>query len=472
MANTGTKRLLSRLTPLAVPHNMQVDCRRPAQAEGYDGDQPVRDEVEILPGGETGPGPGRSGWKDTLRNLRTFTSMKNPVFRLYFGSMVCQMAAMNMQLIARSLLVYRLTGSAAILGSIAVANALPMLFLSLFGGIIADRVQKKYVVLIGHLVSAAVSLGIALALTVGYLSAEHEGSWWILIAASAFQGAVMGLIMPSREAIIREIVTAEQLLNAISLNMMGMNALRLFAPALTGFLIDAFDFKAVYYAMTGTYIVAGLFVAALPPTSKIASRGSSALAGIKEGFRYLRRETTVLFILAFVLVSIVLSQPYMLLMPIFCDDILKVGATGMGILLSVSGGGAVIGSLTLASLPNKKRGIMMIASSLLMSLALVGFSFSGSWSVSLVVIVFVGLGQTGQMTLAGTLIQYYVDPTYLGRVMSILMMQFGLISFSTFAAGLLAEAVGVQWSVGGFAIGLGILAVAVLLLIPRLRKLD
>jgi len=88
------------------------------------------------------------------------------------------MAAMNMQMIARSLLIYRKTGSAAILGSMAVANVVPMLFLSLFGGIIADRVQKKYVVLIGHLNSAVVSLGIALALTTGYLSVEHAGSWW------------------------------------------------------------------------------------------------------------------------------------------------------------------------------------------------------------------------------------------------------------------------------------------------------
>jgi len=159
-------------------------------------------------------------------------------------------------------------------------------------------------------------------------------------------------------------------------------------------------------------------------------------------------------------------------MPIFCDGILKVGATGMGILMSVSGAGAVVGSLVLASLPNRRRGLMLIGSSLLLSLALTAFSFSSSWNASLALIVFVGLGQSGQMTLAGTLIQYYVDPAYLGRVMSILMMQFGLISFSTFAAGLLAEAVGVQWAVGGFAMGLILLSVLVLGFVPRLRNLD
>ena len=411
------------------------------------------------------------GWRNSLRNLRTFSSLKNPVYRLYYGALLSQMAAMNMQMIARSLLIYRITGSAAILGSMAVANAVPMLFLSLFGGVIADRVQKKYVVLIGHLSSAAVSLGIAIALTMGYLSVEHSGSWWVLIAASAFQGAIMGLIMPSREAIIREIVNAEQLLNAVSLNTMGMNAMRLFSPALTGILIDALGFQAVYYTMTGLYLIAVVFMIFLPRTSR-TSTGGSTIDGIKEGFRYIRHQTTILFVLGFLLLGIVLSMPYTLLMPIFCDDILKVGATGMGILMSVSGIGAVVGSLTLASLPNKKRGFMMLGSSLLLSFALVGFSFSNSWNISLALIVFVGLGQAGQMTLAGTLIQYYVDPEYLGRVMSILMMQFGLISFGTFAAGLLAEAVGVQWAVGGFAMGLTFLSILALTFISHIRNLE
>ncbi len=421
---------------------------------------------------DTGLEMGGGGWWNSLRNLKTFSSFKNPVYRLYYGSMSCQMAAMSMQMIARSLLVYRLTKSAAILGAMGLANALPMLFLSLFGGVLADRVQKKYVVLIGHMGSAMVSLGIALALTVGYLSVENAGSWWILIAASAFQGAIMGLIMPSREAIIREIVTTEQLLNAVSLSAMGMNAFRLFAPALTGILIDSFDFKAVYYTMTGMYLMAAVFMVFLPRTSRIAVDAGSPLEGIKAGFQYLRHETTMLFVLGFVLFAIVLSMPYTLLMPIFADDILKVGATGMGILMSVSGIGAVVGSLALASLPNKKRGLMLLGSSLLLSLTLIGFSFSDSWNMSLTSIVFVGLGQTGVMTLAGTLIQYYVDPKYLGRVMSILMMQFGLISFGTFGAGLLAEVVGVQWAVGGFAMVLVLLSVLALAFVPRLRNLE
>ncbi|MBA7637305.1 Enterobactin exporter EntS [subsurface metagenome] len=382
------------------------------------------------------------------------------------------MAAMNMQMMARSLLIYRLTGSAAILGAISFAHAVPTLSLSLFGGVIADRVQKKYVMLIGQTGSAVVALGTALALTLGYLSAERAGSWWILVVASVLQGIVMALMMPSRQAILPEIVGEEQLLNAISLNMLGMNGLRLFAPALTGFLIDAFDFEAVYYGMTGMYLMAVVFIGFLPLTSTITIRGRGALADIKEGLNYLRHETTIVLILVLTLVVVLLSMPYMMLMPVFADDILKVGATGMGVLMSVSGIGAIIGSFVLASLPNRKRGLMFLASCVILSLALVGFSFSNSWPLSLALIVFVGLGSTGRMTLSNNLIQYYVEDEYRGRVMSVYMMEFGLTSFGTFAAGVMAEAIGVQWAVGGFALVLVFLSILAIVFVPRIRKLD
>jgi len=408
----------------------------------------------------------------SLRNLKTFSSFKNPVFRLYFGGMVGMMAGMNMQQLVGALLIYRITGSAAILGVLSLASAIPMLFLSLFGGVIADRVQKKYVMLIGVAGSALVSLGVALALAQGYLSAEHAGSWWILFVAGVFNGTIFGLMLPSRQAILREIVGEEELMNAVSLGMLEMSALRLLAPAATGFLIDAFDFAAVYYVMTGLYLVSTIFLALLPHTSTIALGGRGTLIDIKEGLQYIRHETVILFILLFTLVAVVLSMPYQMLLPIFTEDILKVGARGMGIIMSVAGIGAILGSLFLASLPNKKRGLMLLVSSLILGIALTGFSFSSSWVLSLCLIAVVGLGQTGRMALANTLLQYHSTDEYRGRVMSIMMMEFGMSSFATFGAALLTEAIGVQWAVGGFAIVLILLSVLALVFVPRLRRLD
>jgi len=413
----------------------------------------------------------------SLRNLRTFSSFKNPVYRLYFGGMMGEMAAMNVQMLARSLLIFRLTNSPAILGAMSLAFAIPMLSLALFGGVIADRVQKKYVLLFGQAASAVLSLGVALALALGYLSPEKTGSWWILVVSAVFQGAIMALVMPSRQAILPEIVGGEQLMNAISLSSMGTSILRLFAPALSGFLIDALGFEAVYYTTTGLYLVAVAFITLLPRTSTTTIRGRGALTGMKEGINYLRRETTLLFILGFTLIMTVLSMPYQQMLPIFTDTILKVdnlpvGASGMGVLMSVSGAGSMVGSFVLASLPNKKRGLMLLISSTFLGVALASFAFSTLWPLSLSLVVFVGLGQMGQMTLSNTLLQYYVNEEYLGRVMSILMMQFGLMSLGTFVAGLLAEAMGVQWAVGGFATLLAFLSILALVFLRRVRNLD
>ena len=426
---------------------------------------------------EVGTQPGMGGGGRgavSLRNLKTFSSFKNPVYRLYYGGMLGQMASMNMQMVAGSMLLWKLTNSAAILGAMSFAGSIPMLTLSLFGGVIADRVEKKYVLLFGQLAFALISLGIALALTFGYLSPDRPGSWWILVVSSILQGAVMGLAMPSRQAIINDIVSGEELMNAISLNFMGMNTLQLLAPALAGFLVDAFDFKAVYFTMTGLYLIAVVFFIFMPliGVRDAGKDRGSALVNIKEGFKYVGRQKTIRILLILSFIAVVLSMPYGMLMPVFADTVLKVGTRGMGILMSVSGIGAIVGSITLASLPNKKRGIMLLAGGIFLGIALTAFAFSNLWTLSLVLIAFVGLGGTVRMSLTNTLIQYYVEDEYRGRVMSLFMMQFGLSSFGTFVAGLVAEAYGAQWAVGSFAMVLIVLSIGALIILPQIRKLD
>ena len=403
---------------------------------------------------------------------RTFSSFKNPIYRIFYGGMLGQMAAMNMQQVVGSLLVYRVTGSAAILGAMSFAGAVPMILLSFFGGVMADRFDKKKILILGQSGFAFASVMVAISLTIGYLSVDHAGSWWVLVVSSALQGAMMGLTMPSRQAMIPVIVSGEQLMNAISLNTMGMNALQIFAPALAGFLVEWFDFEAVYYVMTAMYILSVTFFFFLPTARNISNVKMRAMDGIINGIKYVRHAPNILLVLLLSMVIVLLAMPYNNLMPIFVDDVLKVGAGGMGILMSVSGIGALVGSIVLASMPNKKRGIMYALSGTILGLALTGFAFSTVWALSIGLIIIVGLGQTMRMTLSSTLIQSYVDEGYMGRVMALFMMQFGFTSFSTFLAGVLAEGIGVQWAVGSFAILLTVLSILVIVFVPRIRKLD
>ncbi len=433
-----------------------------------------------------GMGRGGGGAPLSLKNLRTFSSFKNSVFRLYYGAMMGQMAAMNMQMFARSLLIFRLTDSATALGVMAMANAVPMLFFSLFGGVMAERVQKKYVLLWGQAASAVVALAVAVSLSLGFMSVENSNSWWILIGASLVQGTIMGLMMPSRQAIIADIVGGEQLMNAVALNTLGMNSLRLMAPALAGFLVDFFGigdgiggFASVYYVMTGMYIVAVGFILLMPKVGTISLQGRGALADVIDGFKYVRRDPTILVLLLITLLTVLFSMSYMFLLPVFTEDVWEVSASSLGFLISTSGIGAMAGSILLASLPNKKRGLILMVGALILGAALMAFSFAPTYEIALVTIVFVGLGQTARMTLGNTLLQYYVQEEYRGRVMSMMMMEFGLTSFIVGITGWLVDVIGtrggydgVQWVVGGLAFILVLLSVYVIAFVPRIRNLD
>ncbi len=438
---------------------------------GHDGGAPPRAM------GQGGVG-GYRGGPVSFRNLTTFTSFKYPAFRLFYGAVVGQMAAMNMQMVARALLVYELTGSGFALSVMALGNAAPMLFFSLFGGVIADRVEKKYVLLLGQAASAVVSLMVAIMLMTGLMSEERSGSWLLLVVAALMQGTIMGLMMPSRQAMIAEIVGQEELMNAVALNTFGMNAMRLLAPVPVGFIIVFMGYDAVYFVMTAMYLIAVIFIMLMPKAGVVSLRGRGAMRDVVDGLKYVRGERTILMVLGVIFVVTLLSMPYMMLLPALTEDVLGMDERGYGFLLMVSGIGAMLGSIVLASMPNKKRGLMLILGSLLLGVALVGMFFSASWlpgyalPLAFGFIFFVGIGQTARMTLGNTLLQYYVQDEYRGRVMSLMMMEFGLTSFGVVFAGIMTDVIGVQWAVGGMAILLIVFSVYAVLFMPRIRRLD
>ena len=223
--------------------------------------------------------------------------------------------------------------------------------------------------------------------------------------------------------------------------------------------------------MTGLYVMATLLILSLPRTGTISLRGG-AWGDLKDGLRYIRANTILLALLLLTLVTVRLSMPYMFLLPIFTEEILDVGAQGLGALVSVSGLGAVIGSLVIASLGNRNRGRLLIFSALMLGVGLIGFSISTWYLVSLLFIIPVGLGNAGRMALSNTLLQSYVEKEYRGRVMSIYMMEFGLTSFATFGASILTEFTGVQWAVGGLAGMLVLVTLYYIAFVPTMRRLD
>jgi len=424
-----------------------------------------------IDGGLEGKGNGRG--KFSLRGLKTFESFKVSIFRIYYGSMLGQWVSMSMQMMARSLLVYRITGSGAILGVMALAQAVPQLLIGLLGGAIADRIQKKYIIVVSQTFTGVISLSVALTVSTGYLGEENPGSWWVLLVTAVGQGIVMGFMMPARMAIIPEIVGEERVMNAVSLTMMAQTVFRLIGPALAGFLIDAYSFASVYFIITGMFAVSTVFAIFLPLTGRTRARErGNPLKDMVEGLRYIRRETVFALIVLFGMCHMISGMPYMQLLPIFTEDILKVGASGMGLLMTVSGTGALVGSLILASMPNKKRGLLLLFSGIVMSAPLIVFSFSGWWYLSLLMMPLIGMGPTMHGALTGTLIQYYADPDYRGRMQSFVTMGSGLASLGTFIAGVLSDSIGVQWSVGAMAIFLTIVTILYFIFAHQITRLE
>jgi MFS family permease len=402
---------------------------------------------------------------------RMSKSLQSPVYRIYYLAVLGQSAGMVVGQVAGPLLIFRLTGSSVLLGAMSLTVSVPLIVMSLLGGVIADRVSKKQIVFACLMGFAAVSLIIALCLDTGLLSRERSGSWWIMLVSSFIQGCLMGMMMPAFQSIIPEIIDKKLVMNAATLNTLGMNVLGLVVPVVTGVVIDHLDFEWAYYFAAGLYALGAVFLLFLPKTGRMGASGGKMASEIKNGFTYIGQSPLVLMLLLFTLAMVVLSMPYQQLLPLFTDNILHVGATGLGLLMSVCGAGALAGSLILAVLPNTRRGLLLLLSGLSVGVALLVFAFSAIWGLSIAMMVFVGLGQTFRNTISNALLLTHTTAAYLGRVMALLNVQWGVMAFGTFFAGVLADIVSVQWVIGSLSILL-VLVTALFLVFNRgIRRL-
>ena len=383
---------------------------------------------------------------------------------------------MNTQMFIAGYLVFELTGSFAYLGAIAIAQGLPMLFLAPIGGVLADAVrQKKYVVQVGQLLNGLNTLLVAFWILSGLIVVEH------LVFAAVIQGLVSALQMPSRQALTPEVVGLERLTNALALSTAGMNFNRLVMPGLAGWGLAAINpnegiggSEYVYLAMGGLFIAAVFFMFRVPTQPMPAARSrtaGAAIADLRDGFAYVQRTPAVKILLVSNLLIVSASMPYFMLLPGFVENVLGASKGELGFLISVQGVGSLTGSLLIASMPARGRGRMMLYSSLLLGVALICFAASTHFWLTSAVLIVVGLGQAGRMSLSNVLVQSYSAAEYRGRVMSVYMMEFGLTMIGTFVVGLLAVWIGPQWAIGGTAAWL-VVMIGYLLLRTDLPNLD
>ncbi len=355
-----------------------------------------------------------------------------------------------MQTVAESWLVYRLTGSTLLLGTVGFASQIPVFIMAPIGGIIADR-KNRHRIVIATQCSAMILAGILATLTL-----THRVHVWHVIVLAACLGVVNAFDIPARQAFLIDMVGREDLMNAIALNSSMFNGARIIGPAIAGILVASIGEGWCFAANSISYIavIAGLLMMHVEHPAKLVGAGSP-LENILEGFRFARNTGPIRAILLLLGLISFVGVPYAVLMPVFADQILHGGARGLGLLMGATGVGALLGAASLAARVGLKglgRLIGLCAGGFGISLIL--FSFSRIFWLSMVLLVPVGFFIMVQMASSNTLIQSMVPDRLRGRILAVYSMMFmGMAPFGSLSAGAVAHHIGAPWTVavGGFA---------------------
>ncbi len=410
-----------------------------------------------------------------------FNFMSKTITPLYFKGylylwigMVAVGIATMMQMTARGYLAYELTNSASKLTYVNVAFAFPMLSLSLFGGALSDRLDKQKIIQTGQFAAAF------LAFVISALIFSDHINWLHLLTVSFIQGGIWAFMVPSRHSFIADLVPDKNLNSAIALNSAGFNVSNLIAPAVAG-LIYGLSGPAVVYSIIGGLALMGVFftfiikpemriIDEIPNTNK--SEKKEIFAEIKIGLTYIYNEKLLFSLLIASLIFSLLAEPFRFLLPIFVKDIYLKGPEAMGLLTTLMGLGSVIASVIIAGIDANKRGLIWIIGGFITAGSLLTLAISDSYVISMVVMIFMGASDSIRRTLSMSIMMEKTRPDLRGRIMSIYMLNWGLIPLGALPAGIVADIIGAQSTIGILSILLVISSVVVLITQKELRNVN
>jgi MFS family permease len=352
----------------------------------------------------------RPGWRwpDGLR------SMRHRNFRLFFFGQLISVIGSWMQSTAQQWLVYRLTGSQFSLGLVTFASFIPVLLLSLFMGVVVDRLSRR------RLLIWTQSWFLVLAAVLAVLTYSGLVQYWHVILLASLLGLGNALDMPARQAFFADLVEREDLFNAIALNSSVFNGARIIGPAIGGLVIAASGESAAFAlnALSFLAVIVGLLLMRLPPPPP-PPRPGTGFRELKEGIAYLYGNRAVLGLVLMIALLSVVGYPYAVLLPVVARDVLHIGARGFGLLVSAQGVGALASALALAFLGHRRhKGRLLFASRWLLVLGVALLGLSRSTLLSMAALAVAGVASISQSALTNTLIQLAVPDELRGRVVS------------------------------------------------------
>jgi MFS family permease len=373
---------------------------------------------------------------------RTFAALAEPAYRTLWWGTLFSFLGMQMQVVARGFLAYELTESNTALGGVMIAFGVPQLLLSLWGGVVADRVPKRNVLLVWQGVIAVASGLMALAI------AAERVAYWMLLATGGVTGVAFSFIGPARQAFIGDLVPAHLLGNAIVLQQANMNGTRVFGPALAGALIATplVGMAGVYALTTLGFIVATVTMVRLPPGHpRPRADRRSPLQDTLDGLRYVVRDRPIgiLLLMSFCVVS--LAFPYQGFLASVAKSEFRRGAPALGTLSSAAAIGALGATLMVAGLTGHRRAWhVQTLSGIAFGVALIAFGYAPRFELALVAILLVGAFASAFQSLNNALAMMLSEPRYHGRVQALLGIGWSLFGIVSLPLGVVADAIGIR----------------------------
>ena len=352
--------------------------------------------------------------------------------------------AMNMQITARGWLVYDLTSSAMDLAWVTLSFMLPTVLFALTGGVLADRVPKRRVIAVAQTLNAVATVVMAWIILTGRIE------FWDFIWFGFFNGTVLALSMPARQAFVPELVPDRLIFAAMALNTTSWNLTRILGPALAGLLIawvaagdttSTFGVGVVYVMIAVMYAISAVTMMLVRvPGTPHAQAARSPLGDMADAMRYVWAHPPVLALIFLSIVPFLFGMPLNTLLPAFNHDVIAGGPDSLGLLISCMGGGAIVGSLMMATMGGlRRKGLWLVVSCVVWGALTSLFAVTTSFAAAAVVIAAVGWISAWNMSLNRGMLQVQVAPEMRGRILSIDMMSHGLMPLGVIPISFIAD---------------------------------
>ena len=371
--------------------------------------------------------------------LQMFTALRHSSFRRFWMGMVASVLGFQIMTVAQGWLIYDLTDSKLALGYVGLAAGLPAIALNLFGGVIADKVNQRRLLIVTQITSSMGMLALATLTLTGLVEP------WHIIASAFLIGSVQAFDTPTRQSLFPHLIDREDMLNAVALNSMVWQGTRVIGPAIGGIIIGTrLGVAPGFFAPFLGFLIMAVMIATLrlPPIQR--AKGASLFQDMAQGINFVRTNTIFAFLISMTFFNSIFGMSHIFILPVFARDIFEVGTSGLGVLHGASGFGAVLGTLITASLGNfQRKGWLILGGAVLFGTFLILFAVTGSlfkfFPLSLVFIFCAGMSTSIYMITIMSTLQMMVPNELRGRVMGIYGMTWSLLPVGAMQSGAVAE---------------------------------